>query len=146
MKWNYHELFLIKKGEMTMRIKEVSERVGISDHTLRYYEKVGLLHTIQKNSSGIREYTEKDVSRIEFIKCMCEADISIEKLSEYIKLYDSDEDTFAARRKLLLEEYKAMQERYMKLEIGMQTLEKKAELLDANILDKKLMNTKRGSL
>lgn len=129
-----------------MKIREVSERVGISDHTLRYYEKVGLLHTIHKNESGIREYTEKDVSRIEFIKCMREAGISIERLSEYIKLYDSDEDTLSARRELLLEEYEAMKDKYIKLEAGMRVLENKAELLDANVLDRKLQNTQRSLL
>lgn len=127
-----------------MRMKEVSERVGISDHTLRYYEKIGLLHTIQRNNSGIREFSEKDISRIQFIKCMREADISIERLREYIELYDSDEDTLQARRELLMQEYEAMRNKYEKLKIGMRTLEKKTELLDNDILDNKLKNTKRG--
>ncbi len=125
-----------------MKIKEVSELVGLSPHTLRYYEKVGLIQTIQKNSSGIRDYTDKDISRIKFIKCMREADLSIEKLKKYIELYDSAEDSLEERKKLLFEEYMIMKDKYLKLEVAMATLEKKVELLDLNVLDRKLKNTK----
>lgn len=127
-----------------MKISEVSEVVDLSAHTLRYYEKIGLLHPISKNSSGIREYTKKDVSRLQFIKCMREADVSIKTLKEYIHLYDSNSDTLTERRELLMNEYQLMQEKYLALKDGLLALEQKAELLDEDILDLKLKNTKRG--
>ena len=53
-----------------MKIAEVSEKYGISSDTLRYYERIGLIPPVQRNGSGIRDYGETDVRRIEFIKCM----------------------------------------------------------------------------
>ena len=53
-----------------MTIKEVSKQFNISSATLRYYEKIGLMDPVTKNESGHREYEEKDLRRINFIKCM----------------------------------------------------------------------------
>ncbi len=40
-----------------MKIKEVSERMSVSQDTLRYYEKIHLISSVKRNASGIREYT-----------------------------------------------------------------------------------------
>ncbi|MCS7060087.1 MAG: MerR family transcriptional regulator, partial [Anaerolineae bacterium] len=66
-----------------MRIAEVSERCGVPTDTLRYYERIGLLRRVNRNGSGIREYTEADVRRIEFIRCMRSAGLPIEVLIDY---------------------------------------------------------------
>ena len=50
-----------------MNIKEFSNLVGLSAHTLRYYEKIGLLKNVQRTSSGHRAYTSKDQKWIEFV-------------------------------------------------------------------------------
>ena len=42
-------------------IKEVSELMGISPHTLRYYEKIGLLEFVKRNEQGVREFSESDL-------------------------------------------------------------------------------------
>ena len=57
---------LIARGE-TMKIAQVSERYAISSDTLRYYERIGLIPTVNRNESSIRDYTEIDESRVEFI-------------------------------------------------------------------------------
>lgn len=61
-----------------MKIMEVSERYGISSDTLRYYERIGLIPPVNRNKSGIRNYNEIDVRRVEFIKCMRSAGLPIE--------------------------------------------------------------------
>ena len=55
-----------------MKISEVSKKLNIPSATLRYYEQIGLLDKISKKD-GIRDYNEKDIERIEFIKCMKQA-------------------------------------------------------------------------
>lgn len=51
-----------------LKIGEVTERTGLSADTLRYYEKIGLLPHVSRNTSGVRLYSDKDLSRINFIK------------------------------------------------------------------------------
>lgn len=48
-----------------MTIKEVSQKYDISQDTLRYYERVGLIPTVARTSSGIRNYTENDLGWVE---------------------------------------------------------------------------------
>jgi hypothetical protein len=65
-------------GGATMKIGEVSEKFEISSDTLRYYERIGLIPTVNRNESGIREYTELDTRRVDFIKCMRDLGLPIE--------------------------------------------------------------------
>jgi DNA-binding transcriptional MerR regulator len=71
-----------------MKISEVSERYGISADTLRYYERIGLIPTVNRDQSGIRDYREIDVERVEFITCTRSAGLPIEVLIEYVGLDD----------------------------------------------------------
>lgn len=51
-----------------MNIKRFSKLTEISSHTLRYYEKIGLILNVARNSKGHRDYSEKDVAWVEFLK------------------------------------------------------------------------------
>jgi len=63
---------------LIMKIAEVSEHTGISSDTLRYYERIGLIWPVNRNASGIRNYTDLDLRRVEFIKCMRSAGLPVE--------------------------------------------------------------------
>jgi DNA-binding transcriptional MerR regulator len=87
-----------------MRIAEVSEKCGISSDTLRYYERIGLIPTVNRNESGIRDYNEIDVRRVEFIKCMRSVGLPIEVLIEYFKLVQQGDQTIEARKEILIDQ------------------------------------------
>ena len=53
-----------------MKISEVSEKYALSADTLRYYERVGMIPPVNRTDSGIRDYNELDLRRVEFVKCM----------------------------------------------------------------------------
>ncbi|NPV57910.1 MAG: MerR family transcriptional regulator [Anaerolineae bacterium] len=84
-----------------MKIAEVSEQYGISPDTLRYYERIGLILPVNRNKNGIRDYNEMDVKRIEFVRRMRSAGLSIEALSQYMGLLQQGVETFEARKKIL---------------------------------------------
>ena len=65
-----------------MKIAEVSKEYGLSADTLRYYERIGLLPNVTRTASGIRDYSEQDCARVQFVKCMRAASVSIEALIE----------------------------------------------------------------
>lgn len=87
-----------------MTIAEVSERFGISQDTLRYYERIGLIPPVNRNKSGNRNYTEEDLRWVEFIKCMRGAGLPIEVLIEYVTLFQQGDETVEARKELLIEQ------------------------------------------
>ena len=53
-----------------MRICEISDMFHLTQDTLRYYEKIGLLDPVSKDKKGNRDYQPKDIRRLEFISCM----------------------------------------------------------------------------
>lgn len=53
-----------------MTIKEVSEKYDISQDTLRYYERIGMIPPVTRTSSGIRDYQESDLGWVEHVICM----------------------------------------------------------------------------
>lgn len=52
-----------------MTIKEVSEKYDISQDTLRYYERIGMIPPVTRTSSGIRDYQESDLGWVEHVIC-----------------------------------------------------------------------------
>lgn len=88
-----------------MTIAEVSEKFELSQDTLRYYERIGLIPPVNRNKSGIRHYTEEDCKWIEFIKCMRHsAGLPVEVLIEYVALFQQGDDTLETRKDLLIEQ------------------------------------------
>ena len=87
-----------------MKIAEVSQKFNLTTDTLRYYEKVGLIEPVKRSKSGVRDYTEKDLERIVFVKCMRQAGLSIESIQTYIELYKLGDSTLENRLDILLNE------------------------------------------
>lgn len=128
-----------------MTIAEVCERFELTQDTLRYYEKIGLIPTIQRKASGIRNYTEEDCKWIEFIKCMRSAGLSIEFLSEYVKLFKEGDSTLEKRRSLLIDQRTLLKERMHEMQITLNRLDRKVERYDTLVLEKE-KHLKRNSI
>lgn len=109
-----------------MTITEVSTKFDLSQDTIRYYERIGLLPRVNRNKSGIRDFTEEDCRWVEFIKCMRGAGLPIEVLIEYVGLFQQGDQTSGARKELLIEQRK-------QLVIRMEEMEKTMKRLDYKI-------------
>ncbi len=87
-----------------MTIKEVSEKFGLSQDTLRYYERVGMIPPVKRTQGGIRDYDDEALGWVELAKCMRSAGLSVEAMVEYVRLSQEGDGTFAARLDLLTEQ------------------------------------------
>ncbi|WP_066875000.1 MerR family transcriptional regulator [Clostridium mediterraneense] len=110
-----------------MTITEVSKKYGLSADTLRYYERVGLIPKVNRNKSGIRDYTERDCGWVEFIKCMRSAGLPIEALIEYVTLYQQGDETIEARREILIEQRRQLMEKFNEMKSTLEHLDMKIE-------------------
>ena len=110
-----------------MTISAVSKKYNISADTLRYYEKIGLLRNITRNSGGLRDYSEENCRSVEFIKCMRSAGVSIETLTKYIELLSRGESTMEERKLLLIEQRNALNEKLKNLQDTIARLDFKIE-------------------
>ena len=119
-----------------MKIAEVSERYGISLDTLRYYERIGLIPPVNRNGSGIRDYSELDVRRVEFIKCMKSAGLPLEVLIEYFGLVQQGDQTIAARREILKEQREQLVARMAEMQKTLDLLNYKIKVYENAVLKK----------
>lgn len=87
-----------------MTITEVSAKYELSQDTLRYYERVGLLPPIGRNANGVRDYSEQDCGWVDLIKCMRGAGVPVEVLIDYVQMFQKGDSTRAARKALLEEQ------------------------------------------
>lgn len=111
-----------------MNIKRFSELTGLSSHTLRYYEKIGLLKSIRRNSSGHRVYTDSDVRWVGFITRLKETAMPLEKILEYASLREVGPKT-AQRRQELLEKHRLALKENIELQLShLSALETKIQL------------------
>lgn len=94
-----------------MTIAEVSKKYDISQDTLRYYERIGLIPEVNRTANGNRDYTEESCRWIELAKCMRSAGVPIEALIEYCALTQQGDSTIKARKELLLEERRKLLEK-----------------------------------
>lgn len=108
-----------------MTIKEVSEKYGLSQDTLRYYEKIGVIPPVTRTSGGIRNYTEKDISWVENAVCMRNAGLPVEVIAEYCRLFSMGDSTIGARLELLTEQRKKLIEQKEQLEAEISRLDYK---------------------
>ena len=105
-----------------MRIAEISEKYGITQDTLRYYERIGLLPPIARTASGVRNYSDSDCARIEFIKCMRQAHVSIEALQTYMRLLNQGEETLSERKAILTQQRDLAQQRITEMQKALDLL------------------------
>ena len=117
-----------------MRIAEVSERYGLSSATLRYYERIGLLPPVNRAESGIRDYSELDTRRVEFVKRLRTAGLPIEVLIEYIALVQRGDDTISARKTLLQEQRELLVARMNEMQKTLDVLDRKIAIYENVVL------------
>lgn len=121
-------------GLMDMTIAEVSRKYELSQDTLRYYERVGLLPSVNRDKRGNRDYLEEDLKWVEFVKCMRSAGVSVEALIEYVSLFQQGNDTVEARKELLMEQRKALAARIDELLGTMKRLDDKIARYEQRVI------------
>ncbi len=94
-------------------IQQIAAATGLSVHTLRYYERIGLLNAIARDgSSGHRRYSQSDIAWIGFLKHLRATGMPIRQVQRYADLLRQGDATINARQQLL-EEHQAVIEAHL---------------------------------
>ena len=84
-------------------IQDVSRKTGLSTHTLRYYEKEGLISGVERSQGGFRQYTDEDLEKLGLICCLKNTGMSIQEIARFVQLTREGEHTLEERVELLKE-------------------------------------------
>lgn len=112
-------------GSMSMyTISEVAKLLGVSTHTLRYYEKENIL-IANRDINGNRLYEESHIKWLQFVMKLKQTQMPIAKIREYARLYTEGEHTTEDRLQLLENHKKSIRTQRENLEITEKMLENK---------------------
>ncbi|PZS30553.1 MAG: MerR family transcriptional regulator [Pseudonocardiales bacterium] len=117
---------LADTGELTeeMTIAEVADLLDISAHTLRYYERAGLVQ-VNRDSSGHRSYDPEAVRRLVFVTRMRLSGMAMRDLQHYVTLVECGEQTVPERLDMLLEHRDTIRRQLRELTLSLTATEYK---------------------
>ena len=111
----------------TYTIQEAAEEMHVSAHTLRYYEKIGLLRSIQRGENGRRNYTEEDMGWVYWLKLLRESGMSIRTMKRFVEITRAGDHTIDERCAMLEEHRNQLRAQIGKLQGYLEILEQKVE-------------------
>ncbi len=104
-------------------IKEVAEKMGVSEHTLRFWAKSGFFPFVKRNENNIRMFSEDDLNWVKIVKCLRSVGTENKAIKKYIDLCIVGDSTISERYKIIqATKQKALQQ--------MEELKKQLDLLD----------------
>jgi DNA-binding transcriptional MerR regulator len=108
-------------------IAEVAVTTGLTAHTLRYYERAGLLVPPQRGGNGHRRYSSRDMDRIRLLTRLRDTGMSIADVRRYFELVRAGEGTASERRRLLAEHRAGLVARIARLQEDLALIDYKIE-------------------
>ncbi len=110
-----------------LAIQQVADRTGLSIHTLRYYERMGLMAPIKRALNNHRRYTSHDLEWIELVQCLRATAMPIADVQRFAAMVQQGEATIPQRRKLLEEHRRALYAQLQQIEHTLMLLDAKIE-------------------
>lgn len=97
-------------------IGDITKMYGISQDTLRYYDKAGLLPFVKKNKAGRREFTEDDLGYIEVIDCLKRSGIPVKEIAKFMDWCVEGDETLPQRYAFMIEQEAALEKKIYDLQ------------------------------
>lgn len=120
-----------------MKISALAKRTGLSVHTLRYYERIGLIPPVFRDTSGQRDYDESALSRLEFLGKLKTTGMPLSEILNYVELVTSGAETVQQRRAILIEHREKVRRHVAELNHCLLVLDKKIDgYINHQIFDK----------
>ncbi len=88
-------------SQVQLTIQEAAEVTDLSVHTLRYYERIGLLLPVGRAANGHRRYSQQDISLIKSLNKWRQTGMPLVDIQRYVRLLQAGESTTAERRAIL---------------------------------------------
>lgn len=106
---------------------------GFSVPTLRFYEQQGLIPRVPRDAVGNRLYGEREMSRLNVIRCLRMAGLTLPELKRYFDLIEEGESTMPERRELLLQTRENLRRQHAEIQKCMLYLAQKIGYYDIAI-------------
>lgn len=119
----------------SLSIQDAAAETGISAHTLRYYERIGLLPPIGRDTGGHRRYSEADVGSIRFLTMLRATGMPIREMIEFVELTKAGDDTIPWRIEVLNKHRDALRSRMANDAAHLAALDRKISIYERLLKD-----------
>jgi DNA-binding transcriptional MerR regulator len=106
-------------------IKEAAVETKLTAHTLRYYERIGLLPSIARDANGQRQYTAHDLGAISILLKLRATGMPIGVMQRFVRLLEAGDSAVPERRALLEAHQRAVRANITELETNLEAIETK---------------------
>ncbi len=115
---------------MGYTISQAAEKMNLTAHTLRYYEKEGLMPFVERTESGIRIFKDYDLEWLSVICCLKGTGMSIKKIKEYIDLSLEGDSTLEERRQIFIRQRESVLAQIREMQKHLTKLDYKIQFYD----------------
>lgn len=88
----------------TLSVKEVADKLGVSPHTIRYYDNMGLLPDVTRDEHGARVFTQEQLEWLGIVLCMRSTGLSVSGIRHYMELVEKGDSTLYQRYQIIMEQ------------------------------------------
>jgi DNA-binding transcriptional MerR regulator len=113
---------------VNLSVGEAAAKVGLSVHTLRWYEQVGLLEPISRDGGGRRRFAAHDIARLEFLNRLRSTGMPVRDMRRYVDLVRQGPATAPARQEMLRAHREQVLNRIADLQHDLDVIEQKIKL------------------
>ena len=82
-------------------IQEVSNKTGLTAHTLRYYEKEGLISGVERSQGGFRQYSDEDLEWLGLICCLKNTGMPLQEIARFVRMASFSSSIFILKPRLM---------------------------------------------
>jgi len=108
-------------------IKQISEKTNLTEHTIRYYDREGLIPFISRSDSGIRQFSEDNLEWIKLICCLRNSGMPLQEIKEFMQMCLRGNDLLEERKAMLLKHHSRIQDEIKSLENSLSIINYKIE-------------------
>lgn len=116
-----------------MKIGELAAISGLSAHTLRYYERIGLLPFARRDDSGQRSYDSSILKWIDFLSKLKATGMPIRDMQRYATLREQGENSYGERQNLLITHRESVRSHIAELQASLLVLDEKIKSYRCNV-------------
>ncbi len=115
---------------MCIRIKAVTEATGLTSHTIRYYEKEGLLPPITRDKNGIRCFSDDNLYWLDLVICLKKTKMPTDQIKQIVELSQIGDETIPERKAILKAHRDKIDAQIKELEESKKKVMKKIDFYD----------------
>ena len=121
---------------MEYTIGQISKITGLSEYTIRFYEKEKLIPNIKRNKNGIRIFSEEDLNWVNIVKCFRDTNMSIDDIKNVVALYEEGDHTLEERKKLIEKHREKIENQIKELREYLNRIDAKLNMYEGKINDR----------